>query len=148
MPGKKDGDSILILTTDTVTKVMEQYIQDHEMRRKVKVVNLQVKGDAYAFSLEYVEEDIPGQQVVSYPDIGNIFTHPLHYPLPGTSVAEEDMKAQLYQHRWGMSSDGLVQDKVPIYTHPLHKPIDEPPCSTIPAKRSKNGRFTKIEEES
>jgi hypothetical protein len=56
MPGKKDGDVVMILTTDTIIKVMETYLNEHELRRKVQVVNLQAKGDAYAFSLEYVEE--------------------------------------------------------------------------------------------
>lgn len=99
MAGKKDGDVVMILTTDTIIKVMEAYLNTHELRRKVQVVNLQAKGDAYAFSLEYIEEAVDNSSLNHYNKI-------------------LDNAASVHQYGVDIPDEGWKERQVPIVQQP------------------------------
>lgn len=114
MPGKKDGDVVMILTTDTIIKVMEAYLNEHELRRKVQVVNLQAKGDAYAFSLEYIEDT--DQQPTIDTIVGKLGYDHYNKILENAASVEQIQQSQPVQHQYGIdiTDGGWKERQVPI----------------------------------
>lgn len=50
-----DGDSVIILSSDLIATVMEQYFNDHLFRKPVQVIDLSPTANGYAFTLSFGE---------------------------------------------------------------------------------------------
>ena len=82
-PEQEQADFTVVLSSDLISQVMEQYFNTDMFKMAVRVVDLQAKGDAYAFNLAFVtphnsEKVKVAEWGIAIPDIPSYSTASLY----------------------------------------------------------------------